>query len=398
MLKTILLKEFLEIVRDKRLLLGTIILPFLMLPLIGGILFASFTVQKPVIQIINHNPNNLPYVNLLKNYIIDNGGYVIDEENKSSYNNNTLPSIIIIFPNDFYINASSIDKRASIFLRIVISSNEMARNIVFNALYYLSYNISLQRINEISRLANLTIIPTYVRDPLIVVYNYLTASNQPTNQAQNNLASLARIIALIIFPSATPAVFFTIEGIVGERERKTLEALLSTPISPITFIAAKVLVGITLGIISSIGDLLGILIFSSLSSLVLGLEISLTLSFLGIVVAVYTLTIILTAALSLLFLLILGGSIRNIQLITIIITGFGVIASFTPLFLDFSKLIFPNNLILLMPYMQLSGSLMLYVFGLQKESIFYLLATLAFSVLLIYVISRRFDSERILLR
>ncbi|MEM0372951.1 MAG: ABC transporter permease [Sulfolobales archaeon] len=395
MLRSILIKELLEIIRDKKLLIGTIILPFLMLPLIGGILFASVSVQKPIIEIINNNPNNLPYVNFLKNYIINNGGYVIENDDN---NTNQTPSIVIIFPNDFYINASSLNKQTYILLRIVISTNEIARNIVFNALYYLSYNISLQRISEISKMANLNISPSYVRDPLVVVYNYLTASNEPTTQAQNNLASLARVIALILFPSATPVVFYTIEGIVGERERKTLESLLSSPISPITFITAKVIVGVILGIISSIGDLLGILIFSSISSLVLNLQISLTLSFLTLVVLIYVSTIILTASLSLLLLLMLGGSLRNIQLITIMVTGFGVVASFTALFLDFSKLTFPANLLLILPYMQLSGSLMLYVFGLQQESIFYISVTLLFSILLIYLVSRRFDSERILLR
>ncbi|MEM0173729.1 MAG: ABC transporter permease, partial [Sulfolobaceae archaeon] len=156
MLRSILIKELLEIIRDKKLLIGTIILPFLMLPLIGGILFASISVQKPIIEIINNNPNNLPYVNFLKNYIINNGGYVIENDDN---NTNQTPSIVIIFPNDFYINASSLNKQTYILLRIVISTNEIARNIVFNALYYLSYNISLQRISEISKMANLNISP-----------------------------------------------------------------------------------------------------------------------------------------------------------------------------------------------------------------------------------------------
>jgi ABC-2 type transport system permease protein len=397
MLKIILAKELLEIKRDKRLLIGTIVLPFIMLPLIGGILLASVATQTSYIIILNENQKNYPYVALVKEYIERNGGNVI-VLNSSSVTKNSTPNIIITFPKDFYNNVTDLSKRAIVYLTITISTNDFTRNLVFNALYQLSYNISLFRIEELSRQANETLNPEYIRDPLLVAYNFITVTKQPVTSNENQLVNLAKVISLILFPSATPVVFFTVEGIVGERERRTLEAILASPISPISFITAKVIIGIILGILASLGDIFGILLFSYISLYTLQMKINANMTFLFIIIILYITAILLTAAISLGLLMILGGSIRNVQLITIIITSLGLLASFSALFIDFSKVTFPLSTILILPYIQLSGSLMLYVFGLKQESIFYILITLVISIILILITSKKFDSERILLR
>ncbi|MBP1357087.1 MAG: ABC transporter permease, partial [Sulfolobus sp.] len=74
MLRVFLSKELTEIKRDKKLLFSTILLPFILLPLIGIILYASVSAQPPIIAVLNENPKNTPYVNLVTNYIRSNGG------------------------------------------------------------------------------------------------------------------------------------------------------------------------------------------------------------------------------------------------------------------------------------------------------------------------------------
>ncbi|WP_246252958.1 hypothetical protein [Acidianus brierleyi] len=73
MLRYLLSKEWLDVKRDRKLILGSIILPLLLLPLIGIIIFAAAVSQPPVVEIVNENYSNLPYVRNLESYIQSNG-------------------------------------------------------------------------------------------------------------------------------------------------------------------------------------------------------------------------------------------------------------------------------------------------------------------------------------
>jgi len=390
MLKIFLGKELMEIRRDKKLLLSSILLPFILLPLIGIILYASVSAQPPVIAVINQNPANTPYVNIVTNYIKDNGGIVVT--------NSTQADVVIVFPNDFYENVSNISRQAYLYFYELISSNQNAINLADSALSKLLLNISNSRIEYLSKMAHVNVTPESVRDPIYLVLGYRSVSGKAVSAGVSELASFARIIALILFPSATPVVFYLLEGITGERERKTLESLLATPLSIRSFIISKLAVAVVLGVFSSLGDIIGTFLFVFLSSVAFNITISLTLPFLLIIIFVYLTSIFLTGALSLIFLYIFGGSTRNIQIINFIIISFGMIASFVALFINPSQLSFPLSTIYGIPYVQLSLGLLLYVFGSLQESIFSISVTLAVSVLLILLISKFFNSERLLLK
>ena len=390
MLRTFLNKELLEIKRDKKLLISSILLPFILLPLIGIILYASVSAQPPIIAVINQNPENTPYVNLITNYIKENGGIVVK--------NSTQADVVIVFPNDFYENASNISRQAYLEVYELISSNQNAINLAFSALRELLLNISNSRIEYLTEVAHINVTPASIREPIYVVLGYKSVSGKVVSAGVSELASLARIIALILFPSATPVVFYLLEGITGERERKTLESLLATPLSIRSFIVSKLIVAIFLGVFSSLGDIIGTFLFIFLSSFAFNITVSLTLPFLLMIIVVYSTSILLTGALSLVFLYIFGGSTRNIQVINFIIISFGMIASFVALFINPSQLSFPLSAIYIIPYVQLSLGFLLYVFGSIQESIFSILATLIVSVLLILLVSRFFTSERLLLK
>jgi len=389
-LKIFLSKELMEIRRDKKLLFSSILLPFILLPLIGIILYASVSAQPPVIAVINHNPENDPYVNIVTDYIKDNGGIVVT--------NSTQADVVIVFPNDFYENASNISRQAYLDFYELISSNQNAINLADSALSKLLLNISNSRIEYLSKMAHVNVTPDSVRNPIYLVLGYRSVSGKAVSAGVSELASFARIIALILFPSATPVVFYLLEGITGERERKTLESLLATPLSIRSFIISKLAVAVVLGVFSSLGDIIGTFLFVFLSSVAFNIIISLTLPFLLIIVFVYLTSIFLTGALSLIFLYIFGGSTRNIQIINFIIISFGMIASFVALFINPSQLSFPLSTIYGIPYVQLSLGLLLYVFGSLQESIFSISVTLAVFVILIMLITKFFKSERLLLK
>lgn len=392
MIKTVLKKEFIDLKRDRKLVLGSIILPFILLPLIGIILYASLAVSPPIIEIVNHNESNMPYVDILSNYIKKNGGIVV-------YNTtNVTPDVIIIFPHDFYNNVTNISRQAYLYVQVLISSNQEASNLVDNALSYFEYNIIYNRLEYIINISGLKISPSNIISPVLIETTSITISHQVVPQSQANLSEIARIIALVLFPSVTPVIFYVTEGIVGEKERRTLESLLASPISISSFIFSKVIMAIILGILSSLGDILGIFIFSSLMSFTLSISTTISLQFSLLIVAIYLLAVLLTAALSVILLIVLGGSIRNVQLINFLVLSFGLIASFSALFINVANLQFPVSLILLIPYEQLSLSLLYYVSGSQIISYILLGITLLISTIILLISTIMFNSERLLLK
>lgn len=384
-------KEWLDVKRDRKLLLGSIILPLILLPLVGIILFAATVYQPPTIDIINQNVNNSNYVNEFSKYIQSNGGIV--------YINSSQPADIqIIFPPQFYQNLTSINRTAIVYISYIISSRSDALTLVENGLYQILYNTSLNRIHQIENSANLTVSPSIIRDPLEIELLYKLPTGKAVSQSQNELSQLARVIAILLFPAATPVIYFVTDSIMGEKERKTLESLLASPISSREFIFSKLIISLILGFISSLGDLLGLVLFSLFTPFIIGQGFQLNLTFTGLVVAIYLIMILLTASMSIIILILLGGSSRNVQIINFLITSFGMIASFSSLFVNFTHLPFPLSLIVGIPYVQLIASLLFYVFGLLQESIFSISITLAVSILLLLLSARFLDSERLLLK
>jgi ABC-2 type transport system permease protein len=392
-LLTLLRKEWLDVKRDKKLLVGTLVLPFFILPLIGFVLYASVVSQPPIVELINNSPANSVYVNEVASYITSHGGIVVNQNDS-----NVTPDVILTFPKGFYSNLTSLGGKGLVYMTVQISSNTKAQDLVDNALYNVLYNVSLSRISELINDSHTNVSPVNIREPLEVVYTYITPTHHITTQARDQLVELARIIALVLFPSATPVIFFITDGITGEKERRTLESLLASPISPMDFIVSKLFISMFLGLMSSLGDLIGIFVFSLFASFIFGVSLALSSSFAILIVVIYIETVLLTAAISLILLLIFGGSTRNIQIINFLVLSFGMVASFSALFINLAQVTFPLSLIYIIPYEQLSASLLFYVFGLPGESIFYLSVTLIASILLLFLSSRIFNPERLLLK
>ncbi|WP_246253093.1 ABC transporter permease [Acidianus brierleyi] len=280
----------------------------------------------------------------------------------------------------------------------VISSNSRAFDLVENGLYNILYNVSIYRIHEIENISHVNVPPQKIREPVEMYLQYIQPTGKHVTSAQDQFAQLARIVAIILFPASTPVIYFVTDGILGEKERKTLESLLASPVSARAFIFSKIIISMILGTISSIGDIAGLVIFSIFAPFIVGASVSFSLSFAVVVLILYLTMIFLTAALSTFVLVLVGGSSRNIQIINFLITSFGLLASFSALFVNFGNLTFPMSMILVIPYVQIVASLLLYVFGLILESIFYISGTILASILLILISSKLLDNERLLLK
>jgi len=61
--------------------------------------------------------------------------------------------------------------------------------------------------------------PSIIRDPLEIALLYKLPTGKPTSYQQSQFSQLARIVAIILFPAATPVIFFVTDSIMGEKER-----------------------------------------------------------------------------------------------------------------------------------------------------------------------------------
>ncbi len=393
MISDLVRKEWLDLKRDRRLLLTSILLPMLLLPLVGAIIYASVASQPPIVLLINNDTANIPYVNFLEKYAEQQGAKVYLNNGSS-----VVPDVEVIFPSGFAQNISSVNGTAYVEEITLVSSQSDAVNIVNDGLYKLAVNVSLTRISTLSREAHTPVNPEAVRDPLVLKLGYISPEKRPTTGSVERLGQLTRVVSLILFPAATPVIFFLTDGILGEKERKTLEALLASPVSPFELVISKLVIAMMLGFISSLGDLLGLVAFSFFAPLLVGNIGELSLSLAGMVSIAYLLMILLTGSISLLLLVLMGGSQRNAQLINFLVTGFGMLASFSALILNFGSLGFPLVLVYFIPYVQIVAGLLDFVFGLGTQSLILLLSTFLVSVLLIYTTTRLLDPERLILR
>jgi len=392
LIRIIIDREILDVRRDKKLVVGSIILPLLILPLIGGIILTSQSVHQPVIEIVNQNVNNLPYVSLVSRYAETQGAQVFIN------NSPVYPDVKLVFPYSFYLNASRINGTVYVYIFSLISSTSQAYDIANNALYNLAVNISLTRIQELARMANTPVNAEIVRSPLYLVKGYIAPGGKPASQGQSELASIARVISFVMFPSVTPVVLFVVDSFAGERERRTLESLLATPVNASDLVFGKVISSTLLGVLASIAEVVGVSIFTFSVSALSGLPFYFNLEFLAFTVAALLLTVILTGAISVLLLMLMGGSVRNVQIISTIILILGMLASFSGLLFNLTSFAGLKTLFMFIPFVQIVAAMQMFAVGLTIQSFLYLGVVVAFSLAVLLFVIKIFNPERILLR
>jgi ABC-2 type transport system permease protein len=388
--KTFLWKEFKELKRDKKVLIGSVILPLIIFPILGVVVFAS-QLSTPVFSVVVLDPHAEPYAKMLESVIQREGGQVVT-------NNATAAQVLIIFPRGFATNVSNLSSPVTLRVETSVSANAKANQILDDALYNLTLTIAYQRISELAAKANVTVNPSLIWSPLKVERGYLTIQSKPAQVYSALLVDVARLVAFLLFPGSTPVVFYVVEGLIGERERRTLEALLSTPTKVSAIIYSKLLVSLLLGFLSSLGDLVGVsLLLLSLglySSVPLAQAVTLVAFIIGITIG----NLLVASLLTLIFMYVLGGSSKSFQLISLVVTTFGLLASFYALAFSPSFLSFPETLSLLIPFVQFSASLMVYVAGNPLEGVTIFGASVLVTLLLMVLVASRFSSERLLLK
>ncbi|MDO9537343.1 MAG: ABC transporter permease [Thermoplasmata archaeon] len=413
-LAKIIKKEVLEMIRDPRLLLGMIIVPVLIFPLMGTAMSASVSSIEDSVSRINLGVVNMDNGNrseALVSHLVSHG------VNESYYNVNDLNLMLngTVYPTDLFMviqanftNAIESNGSALVILYTPLETYSIAESLPSDVIA--SYVNEYQETILDERIAGSFpgLDTTEVKNPVYVgslsVIDGGVVSNSPseiTNQMMTQTLMIPMVLMILLIMAAQLAA----TSVAMEKEEKTLETLLTTPVPRSTILFGKIAGVVVISAIAVVAYMLGFSYYiSSMSSLAsdgssLDLAaIGLAPSPIGIVILLVTLFLSLVSALSLSVLVAsFTEDVRSAQALLGVIYVPIFIPALILMFLDISQLPgIAQGFILAIPFTypvlaakaMYTGEFTIILFGIVYQIIF--------TGVIIYIASWFFSSEKIL--
>jgi ABC-2 type transport system permease protein len=301
----------------------------------------------------------------------------------------------IVIPHGFYDNLTRLDGQAVVVISRLVGSpaSDIAYRAVLEALYDVSVTIVDERVRSLARMANTTVDPRALRNPILVATGYHLAGGAPAGEAQAEAAFTARVLQFSLFFVAYPAIVFMSDAIVGERERRTIEKLLATPISRVSILAGKMVAAATLGLLAAVADSIALLAFFYLA---LGsLRVSLATALAWAISAITTIAV--TTAIATIIAS-RSETVRAAQVTSTVVVVVAMAVYFSALVVDLSKL--PPRISLALHLIPFTHSALIVYWaslGDMNELLRHVIILLLYQLLLTYISVKAFNSERVIL-
>jgi len=393
-----LLKELKELIRDPKILIGMIIVPVILFPILGGIMSFSVqsaqeTAQKTVVLVINRDSG-------------DNSSQFI------SFLNSTLKIVLI--------NASSIDEAIPLLpennaTELIEIPADFSRNVtsrsptlvkfysVFSGAGLLE-GIGSSIVDSLVEQFNRQVAPDVIVSQQSVIVKGKVANIDPRTLSSLMLSQqIALPITLIILLTYSMQIAAT--SVAMEKEEKTLETLLTLPMDRFAILIGKlsgsaIIAGIgavayMIGFTYYLGSLTGIAGTGGGADLVsLGLVPSLS----GYVILGISLFITLLSALALAVILsAFAEDVRGAQSLVSYVYPFLFVPSLVLLYIDINTLpVWLHTVLFAIPYSQPIIASRAVAMGDYLTAILGIVYVTAFTAVIMYVASRLFATEKIL--
>ncbi|MEZ0290149.1 MAG: ABC transporter permease [Sulfolobales archaeon] len=407
-LRAVFKKEFLELVRDYRTLLMLIFMPVISMPLIGFMMISFQQLGVPSIEIVilDHSHGTLGNNTYNVSWLTDFMRSFLEGRGARVYINTSVNKpidLMLIIPDKFLENLTSLNRQAILEMYQVPGSSNAnkALNEIYSMIQELSNYFSDLKIKYISDLAGVREINIQaIKNPVTILsVGYIAPSGVEISPLEAWRIFIARMLAFSLIFVATPATTYVIDSILGEKERKTLEILLSTPIKRSHMILGKLFASSLVGLIAAIMDVIAVIIFFMILSQSLGgATLILGVDLLVVTGLVVYLIVLSTLSLSL-PIIVRSSTIRTAQIASSIITILSSLIYLSTLFLDYYSL--PRNflyLLLLVPYTASIIAIQMYSFGDLLASTIALLIMIIFSAILILISTYIIDEEKMLMK
>ena len=401
--KNILWKELLDLIRDRRTVLATIILPIVFYPTLGGLIGYVFRAQPVYIAYIDYDNSQYSekLFNILERNASNIGNYYILPNYTSPLEALANPNIdmVIVVPEGFGDNISnSLEGVSTIILmfNVVSTKSSEALNFVNSALNAFSTLIVKDRVRKFAPNIN---VKSFL-NPVEARLELVGPGGRKARPEERFLYLTLMILVLGLYFSMHPAISFVADSITGEKERRTLEALLVTPASRLEILAGKLVASLALSGTAAAMNTIGVfLMYFMLFSGLAGISITIA-GGVGLI-TVYAATAFLTITVTVAITLIISVMSRSIRVAhsnsVAIITALALIL-FASLYGDIEKIASTLLPVLyLIPYTHSVLALTTYV----KYGLFYsvkhLLALIFYTIVLLILGAKLFTGERMLI-
>lgn len=271
----VLKKELRDIFRDKKTWIVTILLPALFIPImmyivIGGAESISDQKISDTKIVVLDEGNNVKFINYLKSTGMS---IVTDLQNpKESLEKGDIRAIVVI-PSDFDKNIEE-GKNADLVIQVDMSNmkSSNAENMIRGFIKEYANNIVKERLITKG-------IDPKILDPIAIKTENIASQSKMAG------SFLAFIVPMLLtLWTATGGMGAAVDLAAGEKERGTLEPLLTTSASRLSIMAGKYLAVTSMALISAIASLLGLFASFSLNKDMASLNADFRLSVAAIVV------------------------------------------------------------------------------------------------------------------
>ncbi|MEM1623533.1 MAG: ABC transporter permease subunit [Sulfolobales archaeon] len=402
-LSIVLWKEVKEMLRDKKTLLMVILTPIVTLPFMGVVLVYLPAVQEVVIAVIdedlsegsigNFSISSQSIALFLRDYLTHFGFLTTSEETEEA-------QVILKIPVGFVVNLTSYEHQASVTLVKRLGSPRVDQAVAYIELLlnHVSRVVSEAKVHNLGRLANLVVRAEAVLNPIALRTVVLTPAGRPAEVGEELRLYLSRMLAVSLAFVTTPAASYIADSLVGEKERKTLEKLLSTPISRTSFILGKSLAASLVGLVGGASSVVGAVLLYLAPAIVHSTNIAKYVSLEVLVVlfcSSYT-SILVSLSISLPIVL-RSPSIRAASISSASVIGIASVTYLASLFVNLDEFRVPMSIILAIPYASLASAVIRTSLGELLRAIAYLTYSLAFSIVLILASTKLLDPEKMVI-
>jgi ABC-2 type transport system permease protein len=397
-------KEIKDMFRDLRTLALISLLPLIMMPAMS---LSSIYLQQyqPSIVILRDEDNStgnigsysvssIDVINYIASRLRSKGYIVIVDEITESFD------LEVVIPKGFVNNLTSLDRKAYIkIIRVVGSTKAIdAENLVKAIIDELSRQVAEAKVFYLSELANVSIITDVILNPVDVLAGIISPGGEVATPAEDIRVQLARILTFSLLFVTTPSIAYITDSIIGEKERKTFEALLSTPIPRYALLVGKLFSSSIVGLVASIGDISGLILFFALPSLAYGVNILSLMS--ADLIAIHGIAVYLSVLASLAIIMpimIRSGSYRASQAASFALISITSIVFFASLYVDIPNLEpFIRYPLYLLPYTHVVAMIRYIVLGNILTGLMHFSIALIESFILILIAVKLFSDEKII--
>ena len=245
-------KELTDVLRDKRTLFFMIVIPVIVMPLIfiGSIKFQEYQSKKSDEKVLNIGLINKTSDSQIRDYLLDQKGvYLVEDIDLDSLElgikNDSLQGGLYIHKN--FINDISANGMGEV--EVYYKSSDLmskAKNRIYNALDIYKNEVVSERLSEFN-------VDKGLLEPLDIINKDMSTKKETIGKAVGGLIPYMLVIFIFL-----GAMYPAIDLGAGEKERGSLETLLSSPATKFEITVGKLMVVSLAGMVSGLISVVGI--------------------------------------------------------------------------------------------------------------------------------------------